>query len=614
MLGFRQKLSIGFGGLLLIVFLIGFHSIREIADLGGAIDVILKENYRSVIACEEMKGAMERVDEGVQLTLLGYHEKGSIQINENIIAFEKALEIEWNNITLPGESEKAARLKALFDNFKQAIRPFQSRIPESGMDQEHYSTKLLHLSREIQTIADEILKANQQNMLEANDRARKKAAMAQRQMYLLLLLGFTIASLYVIFMSRWILLPITRLTRSVEEIKQGNLDLVVKSDTKDEIGHLSESFNEMAAVLRELRRNGRLKLIRTQRAAQQIFDSLPDAIAVMDLQGRVELSTESARVIFGLHRDVRIQDLPFEWIGKIWKDVVETGRKAELSGPDSIIQKFLGSKERFFHPQAVPILDQERQLTGIILILRDITQQKQQDDLKKGVISTVSHQLKTPLTSIRMAVHLLLDEKIGQLAEKQVELLVSAREESERLSKIIEDLLDIGRIETEGAGMHFHAVPARAMVIEIFEFFRGEARNRGIALITDLPEDLPEVWVDIIRIRHVFGNLLSNAFRYTGPGGSITLAAQSLDRFVRFSVKDTGRGIPSQYLPRIFERFFRVPDQEPQTGAGLGLAIVKEIIDAHGGTVQVESREGEGSTFSFTLKRADFMPEEEDHD
>jgi PAS domain S-box-containing protein len=614
MLGFRQKLSIGFGGLLLIVFLIGFHSIREIADLGGAIDVILKENYRSVIACEEMKGAMERVDEGVQLTLLGYHEKGSRQINENIIAFEKALEIERNNITLPGESEKTARLQALFTDFKQAIRPFQSRIPESGMDQEHYSTKLLHLSREIQTIADEILKANQQNMLEANDRARKKAAMAQRQMYLLLLLGFTIASLYVIFMSRWILLPITRLTRSVEEIKQGNLDLVVKSDTKDEIGHLSESFNEMAAVLRELRRNGRLKLIRTQRAAQQIFDSLPDAIAVMDLQGRVELSTESARVIFGLHRDVRIQDLPFEWIGKIWKDVVETGRKAELSGPDSIIQKFFGSKERFFQPQAVPILDQERQLTGIILILRDITQQKQQDDLKKGVISTVSHQLKTPLTSIRMAVHLLLDEKIGQLAEKQVELLVSAREESERLSKIIEDLLDISRIETEGAGMHFHAVPARTMVIEIFEFFRGEARNRGIALITDLPEDLPEVWVDIIRIRHVFGNLLSNAFRYTGPGGSITLAAQSLDRFVRFSVKDTGRGIPSQYLPRIFERFFRVPDQEPQTGAGLGLAIVKEIIDAHGGTVQVESREGEGSTFSFTLKRADFMPEEEDHD
>jgi NtrC-family two-component system sensor histidine kinase KinB len=259
----------------------------------------------------------------------------------------------------------------------------------------------------------------------------------------------------------------------------------------------------------------------------------------------------------------------------------------------------------------VPILNAEKQPTGVVMTLKDVTEQRRQDELQRGVISTVSHQLKTPLTSMRMAIHLLLEEKVGPLTEKQAELLVAAREDSDRLHGILNSLLDISRIESGRAQMEFHAVPSREMAMEALESFRTAAKDQGVTLELELPDDLPEVWADTTRISHVFGNLLSNALRYTPAGGKVTVSARPEEKEVVFSIADTGQGIPSPYLPRVFELFFRVPGQGPQAGAGLGLAIAKEIVEAHGGTVTVDSGEGKGSTFSFALRRADPIGQKE---
>ena len=605
MLSLRQKLSLGFGGLLLIIIIIGVYSVREIAELGVAIDVILRDNYKSVIACEEMKEASERINSGVEFILLGYTNRGGKQITENEIAFEKALNIELNNITIPGEGEKAASLKRLFNDYRTTIRDIQNPNLATNTRKKIYLQQLLPLFRQIRNTADEILKMNQQNMVDANEWARKKAKDSNRSMYIFLLMGIIMAVGFIFFIGRWILLPITRLTRSVEQIKEGNLDLVVKIESQDEMGRLSEAFNEMASNLREFRRSDKRSLIRTLHAAQQTFNSLPDAVAVLNLQGVVDLSTESAGNIFGLKRGVQIKDSSFPWMADLWSEVMQSGRIAEPKGADAVIQHFVCGEERFFQPKAIPILDDRKQLTGIILYMMDITARRQQDDLKRGVISTVSHQLKTPLTSVRMAVHLLLEEKVGPLTEKQVELLLAAREDSERLYKILVDLLDISRIESGRMKMECRVTAPHMLIRDVCESFRKEASERSINLSCDLPEDLPHVWADVGRIRHVWGNLLSNAFRYTPAGGKITITAATYNSMVCFRISDTGRGIPAEHLPRIFEKFFRGPEQYSETGAGLGLAIVREIVEAHGGSVAVESAVGCGTTFSFTLKRAD---------
>jgi signal transduction histidine kinase len=207
-----------------------------------------------------------------------------------------------------------------------------------------------------------------------------------------------------------------------------------------------------------------------------------------------------------------------------------------------------------------------------------------------------------------MAIHLLLEERIGPLTEKQAELLIAAREDSDRLHDILNNLLDISRIESGRVKLDFHTVSPHLTAMEAVEPFKTPAHDQGVTIEVDLPDDLPEVRVDTTQIGHAFSNLISNALKYTPPGGKVSLSARTDDKWVHFSISDTGRGIPSEHLPRVFEQFFRVPGQGAGQGAGLGLAIVKEIVEAHGGTISVESQEGKGTTFTFRVKRANQTP------
>ena len=601
----RQKLALGFGGLLVVIAAIGIHSITRITALGQSIDVILRENYRSVVACQEMKEALERMDSGAVFVLLGAEQKGNDQIAQNDARFEKALQVEVGNITLPGEGEKAKRLQQLFGQFRTDIQVMGNPAFGREARRKAYFDDLLPLFQRMKDTADDILRMNQENMVAMDARARRQAQSVRGQMYMMLLAATIVAAGFLFFTGKWILRPITRLTNSAKEIQKGNLDLVLPGGSGDEIGQLSDAFNEMTASLREFRRDGQARLLRIRRSTQQAFDSLPEAIAVLNPEGEVEVATEAAGEAFGLRPNVLVPDVPYPWMANLFEEALRKGRTVELQGTEAVVQQFVRNEERFYRPKAVPILAPGGEPAGVVLILHDVTQQRQLDEKKSGAISAVSHQLKTPLTSIRMAIHLLLEEKVGGLSPKQADLLVAAGEDAERLNTIIDELLDIGRIESGKARMDLRPVPPADLVLRETEAHRPAARDGGVSLVVDLPATLPQVWVEPARVAHVFANLLSNALKYTPPGGKVTLSAKAEGEFVRFLVSDTGVGIPEKYLPRIFEQFFRVPEQGPGTGVGLGLAIVKDIVEAHGGTVGVESREGTGSTFHFTLRIAD---------
>jgi signal transduction histidine kinase len=410
-------------------------------------------------------------------------------------------------------------MRELYGRYIAALNSVKNTAEPAGRRREAYFSGVLPLFGQIKSTADEILQMNQQNMNDANNQARYRASHARSQMYVLLVIGTFIAVAFIFFAGRWILRPIQRLIRSAEEIRRGNLDLVIQSRSRDEIGYLSESFNAMAASLREFRRTDQAKLLRIQRATQQAFDSLTDAVAVLDLEGRVEVATETAKNIFGLRPGSTIFDLPFGWMADLYSRAVKEGRRVTLEGPQKIIQQFLYGEERYYRPEAVPILDSERLPAGVILVLQDVTQLQQQDEIKRDVIRTVSHQLKTPLTSIRMAIHLLLEEKVGELNEKQVDLLLAAREDSDRLHEILANLLDISRIVSGKVQMELVAISPQTLVMDAIEPYRRSAQDQGVAINVELRGDLPDVRVDTTRVSHVFGNLLSNALKYTPPGG-----------------------------------------------------------------------------------------------
>jgi two-component system, NtrC family, sensor histidine kinase KinB len=610
MFNLRQKLSIGFGGLLVILVLIGSQGIYLVSDLGQSIDVILRENYSSVIACQDMKEALERMDSGALFCLLSYVEGNDI-IRKNQMKFEKALNIELNNITVPGEGEKAQRISSLFSQYRSVMHDFLNVDMSQDSRRNMYFKKLFPLFQQTKQAADEVLHLNQQNMSDANDLARAKAASARQQMGLLLFVGAFVAVSFIVFTRQWILYPISRLIQSADEIKKGNLDLCIQVGSRDEIGQLSEAFNDMVQSLREFRRSDQAKLALMQLSTQQAFKNLPDITAIVDMDGTIDAATELAGNFFGLRAGSRIQDTAHEWIRLLYDDARSADCPVAARVQKRVFQVFVHGNEHFIEPHAVPVLDTRHQATGVLLSFKDVTQQQHNADMKRGLVATVSHQLKTPLTSIRMAIHLLLEEKVGELTEKQAELLLAAREDSDRLNTILEDLLDISRIESGKAPMSFTAVAPEAIAAESVEHFAAAFQDRGISLKTDIPTGLPEVMADITRIVHVFDNLLSNALKHTAAGGSVAISAHADEQRVIFSVFDTGAGIPREYLSNIFEQFFRVPGQQAQAGAGLGLAIAREIVEAHGGKITVESTEGEGSTFTVSLKRAEPIAKKE---
>jgi hypothetical protein len=207
MLGLRQKLSLGFGGLLLIILIIGIQSIVHLTKLGESIDVILRENYRSVIACQQMKEALERMDSGILFELLGYIQKGDELIRKNELVFEVALQVELNNITLPGEGEKAAHLQDLFGQYKTSLKKIEDSRSPITVRRNAYFTDLFPLFLQIKDTAGEILRMNQQNMSDANDLARNRAAAARKQMYVLLFAGTIVGLVFIYLARRWILRP-----------------------------------------------------------------------------------------------------------------------------------------------------------------------------------------------------------------------------------------------------------------------------------------------------------------------------------------------------------------------------------------------------------------------
>jgi signal transduction histidine kinase len=609
--GLRQKLLLGFGGLLAILLAVGALSIVVLQRYSNALQKFLSENYRSVEYGQVMKDELERLDDAAEGALAagGDVSAATTAADHARAEFAKNLQLESQNVTLhPREDEVVAQLKQSWAQYDTAIRKvLDPASPAETRRQALDATR--QLSPQIRRAAQEVISMNLRNMVEQDGQVRQTARNAQKALLILIVAGGTLAVVFVFVLSARILRPLRTLTDSAREIERGNLDLVVRVKSRDEVGQLAEAFNSMAAKLREFRRSDRAKLVRTQRTTQLAVNSLPDAVAVVGPDGTVELANDAAQRLFGLRPEMPLSGSRINSLAELFDRAWREGRSAQSKGYESAVQVFDESGEKFFLPQAVPITEgtgADKQILGVTVVLADVTNLRRLDEMKSGMLSVVSHELKTPLTSIRMAVHLLLEERVGPLTPKQLELLVAARDDSDRLNQIIENLLDMGRMESGRVRMDLHRAAAEKLVRDSVEPAEAAYQDKGVELVADVAPDAPDVLADETRIDHVLANLLSNALRFTPPGGQVRVtAAAADDQSVRFSVEDSGPGVSKQYHGRIFERFFRVPGQAGGSGAGLGLAIAKEIVEAHGGTIGVESEDGKGARFWFTLQRAD---------
>ncbi|MBF0552111.1 MAG: HAMP domain-containing protein [Deltaproteobacteria bacterium] len=603
----KSKLIITFCGPLTILVIVGLMSVRTVTLSSMDIERILRENYDSVAACIKMKDSLEHLDRIAEFAFWGVPEDPRQKSKSSIIKFEKNLKFQQGNVTVPGEQELTDRLTGLWKTYRSEFERFINSTSSEDARRDLYRTYLLPRSQEVRDTAQRVIDINLANMVSADGQARQRGVETTIRMIVLVASGVVLTIILIAVIGPSVVKPITQLTRSVREIQQGNLDLVVKVHSRDEVGELAAAFNEMAASLRKFRRTGRARLRRTQRAIQLALDTLSDAVAICSPIGEIELSNNVAQRLFGLKPESTVDAAGNEKIAELFTRVSQEQRSIHPKGYDGVIQIFQDGDEQFYIPRAVPIFDEDRSLIGITIVLTDVTSKRKNDEIKSDLISTVSHELKTPLTSIRLATHVLLNEKLGPLTSKQTEILSAARDDSDRLYHIIENLLDIGRIASGYSEVKLTQVNTEQTVLQAVEEMRSAYVDRGIALVLDIPGDIPPVLADSMRLESVFTNLLSNSLKNTSPGGQVTVSAQRDGSMVRFCVEDTGAGIPREYLPHIFEKFFRVPGREQQRNSGLGLAIVKEIIEAHGGKIDVTSEPGKGTQFVFTLRAAELI-------
>ncbi|MEP7273957.1 MAG: ATP-binding protein, partial [Acidobacteriota bacterium] len=354
---------------------------------------------------------------------------------------------------------------------------------------------------------------------------------------------------------------------------------------------------------RQLRRSDMGKLLLAQQTTEAAVDSLYDPVLVTDAEGRVTRLNHAAVDIFGAE-----QNSIGKPIGEVTGDqriasaVAEaiSSRRAVATECVSSVPSLSIRKGGAYRLRTTPMRDEANHLLGAVTLLEDVTHLREIDRVKSEFIHTASRELSTPLRDLQMGVHVLLEEATEHLNEKLLDVLYACRADCERLDQLVSDLLALSRLETGATKPQLARINLTGLLRRLTDDLRPTVEAKDIRFKSEVPFDLPPANIDPEQIERVVRTLINNAIERTPRDGEIQLTATVIDGSVMISVADSGRGIPADYLPRIFDRFVKLPNS-PSAGAGLGLAISKMLIEAHGGQISVQSEEGTGATFAFTL-------------
>jgi signal transduction histidine kinase len=441
-------------------------------------------------------------------------------------------------------------------------------------------------------------------MLAANDEAIAISERAQLSNAAIAVLALVLAASFAWRFTRYVVDPISELAEKARLIGKGDFDQHIRVASKDEIGVLAAEFNRMLARLADLRKSDYGKLLIEQKKSDAVIDSLYEPVIVTDAAGQVVKLNRAARQLFGEALTRSSDNLSPVSIGgermlRAIKDAISMQRPVAAEGGEAIVPIKVGGADRSFRLRATPMRDEEGRLIGAVTLLEDITAMAEVDKLKTEFISVASGKLGEPLHTLQLSLHAVIEGYMGELNEGQLEALESARDSAHRLQEIMGDLLELTEIESGARRLSTERLRPIDLARAAVERFRAAADTKDITLENNVWPDLPWVVADHNAMARIFDNLLSNAIRHTERGGRVSIEAREYNSRVLFSVRDTGPGIPEDQLPLLFGRFVKVGDKAG--GTGLGLALAKRLVEAQGGQISVESRVGEGSTFTFAL-------------
>ena len=556
----KTKLVLGLAFLFVVILTFGSLSFYYINRLNNDSKLVLKNNHESLVYCNDMLKALENIPLDKQA----------------VNAFDSNLKKQENNITEVGEKE-----------LTETVRKDFGELLAAPGDPDNYP----QIRQSIHILSD----LNQAAILRKNAVVEKTTESANLWLSVIFVVLGIIAFTFVINFPAVIAEPIRALNEGISAIASKNYRKRIHLDQKDEFGELANAFNIMAEKLDEYENSNLAQLRFEKSRIETIINQMKDGIIGLDTKKNILFLNAVAEKLLGLKEAAIIgmyaPDIALK--NDLMRTLFQESKSTEL-------KIYADNKESFFNKDIFAVKNNGTEI-GQVIVLRNITPFHELNEAKTNFIATVSHELKTPISSIKMSAHLLQDKRIGNLSAEQTELVKSIGDDSERLLNITGELLNMAQVETGNIQLSLQGTDPSSIVGQAIDAVSFKARQRNIVLKTDMTPALPFVQADIEKTSWVLINFLTNAIRYAPENSVIIVRVAQNKNMVAFTVKDSGNGIDEKYLPRIFDRYYKVPGTDERSGTGLGLSISREFIEAQHGNIWVESKIGEGSVFGFSL-------------
>ena len=564
----KTKLTSGIGLLFAMIVLLGGLAVKNIDNMSTDTQNILADNYNSLLYSRRMLDALERI------------KTDSVARSE----FEKNLSLQKKNITEIDENVATSHLVTRYE-------AMQKNLNDTTIQR-------------VRVALNDIMTLNMATIYRKSKIAEHTADQALLWICIIAVACILIAFVFLIRLPSSITTPIRKLTDGIMEIANHNYEKRLNLGEYQEFSEVANSFNRMAECLTEYRKSTLADILKTKKYVEAIVNSITEPIIGLDCDRSILFANDEALTILNLKRENVIGKsaaelaLKNDLLRRLVRELIQLDENKEP------LKIYADDKESYFQVKYIPIRvmgrEEENQYAGDVILLKKITEFKELDSAKTTFISTISHELKTPISAIMMSLKLLEDKRVGDMNDEQIALAESIKESSDRLLEITGELLKMPQVETGKLQLN----PKITKPIELIDYAikanRVQAERFGCHIEVEYPEKVSKLFVDSEKIAWVLTNLLSNAIHYTPENGRIVVGARQLDKQVEFFVQDFGKGIDPRYHQSIFDRYFRVPGTKVQ-GSGLGLAISKDFVEAHGGTIRVESEVGKGSRFIITF-------------
>jgi NtrC-family two-component system sensor histidine kinase KinB len=591
-------------GCLLVVLTvgIGLWSALTFARLSAAAADDVRVSQETIDLSAELAGSLEREDDDLLLAVGGHVGGAEVQLAAQRRRSQDGYERLQAVVERGGKEEEKALVRRLLGEM-DAYRTAGTGLIAGGQTDMmgRYHRRVNPLLRRAVATCGEIREVNFKTMRQAGVRARDEARRATWVVAGASLAAIVLATVVSVWLARSVLVPVRALTDSVEAMRQGDFDRRVSSTSRDELGRLASGFNRLAQTLAEYRRSSLGELLAAKTTLEATLNALPDAVLVVAPDGTLAALNPPARAVLREKRAAEATSLPDLPLLREHREAVEAALAGRPSIPPrtdfrlALTADFDGRPQRFLL-SALPIPEFTPGCCGAVIVLDDVTEFAQLDELRAELIGVASHELKTPLTTLRMNL-LLLGEEAQGLTARQREMLAAALGGCDELGAAIDELLDMTRIEAGQLRLDLSVVDLSVVLEQALRPLRPRFEDAGVRLnvIRDGGPLLAQA--DAARLRTVLTNLLTNALKYSPPGGVVIVRLSSGQNAgpggipgLQVTVTDQGPGVPVEFRERVFEKFFRVEHHLGASGngvrgTGIGLYLCREIVKAHGGTI-----------------------------